>query len=182
MNYKLIWSADKNNFAWSRICLSEDGYCTKEVMVPTLQELQHASESCLPKAYLHKGISSGHCKTTTARGGGGVSTGSSLSVHGAWGRPRQGWDLQLPWQDDGIGRQRHPGRAALAVQSPGDMDRCRTGSEEWESHPTVGSKVLQGSSTGCILLWQQDLKPPKSHTDMARGVPCSSHLLHDTSS
>jgi hypothetical protein len=40
----------------------------------TLQELQHASEPCLPKAHSYKGMCNGHGKTTTARDGGGIGT------------------------------------------------------------------------------------------------------------
>ncbi len=79
------------------------GNCAKGARVPALQEMQHAGELCLPKAHLHKGVRNGHGKMTTARSGGGLSTGPSLSVHSARGCPQKGQGLQLPQQDDGTG-------------------------------------------------------------------------------
>ena len=67
-----------------------------------------------------------------------------------------------------------------AVWHQGDMGTRRTGAEKQEHHPTGGSKVLQGSSTGCTPLWQQDVEPHESRTGTARGVPCSSRLPHGT--
>jgi hypothetical protein len=48
--------------------------------------------------------------------------------------------------------------------------------------PRVAAKFLQGSSTGCTPLWQQDVEPHKSCTGTAKGVSCSSRLLHGTGS
>jgi hypothetical protein len=59
----------------------------KGAMVPMLQELQHASEPCLPKVCSYQRIHKGHGKTTTARSGSGIGTCSLLSLHGPWGRP-----------------------------------------------------------------------------------------------
>ncbi len=65
-----------------------------------------------------------------------------------------------------------------AVWHQGDMGTRRTGAEKQEHHPTGGSKVLQGSSTGCTPLRQRDVEPRKSCMGTARGVPCSSRLPH----
>jgi hypothetical protein len=92
--------------------------------------MQHAGELCLLKAHPHKGVCNGHGKMTTARSGGGLSTGPSLSVHGAQGCLRKGQGLQVAKQDDGAGQQRLPGRATPATRSPGEMGACRTGAEE----------------------------------------------------
>jgi hypothetical protein len=40
------------------------GNCAKGATVPTLQEMQHAGELCLPKTQPHKGVCNGHGKMT----------------------------------------------------------------------------------------------------------------------
>ncbi len=118
----------------------------------------------------------------TARSGSSICTCPLLSVHGPQGCPWQGWGLQVPRQDDGTGWQQRPSRTAPAVQSLGDIGTRRTDPEKGERHLFGGSKVLQGSSTGCTSLRQQDMEPHKSRTRAARGIPCSSCLPHGTSS
>jgi hypothetical protein len=58
------------------------GYCAKGATVPTLHELQHASEPCLPKAYLHQRMRNGHGGMPIARSGSGICSCPFSSVHG----------------------------------------------------------------------------------------------------